>query len=110
MPVKEVPIKKKGGGERKLGVPTLLDRIAQQGKVRKEISKELWFSGVHHSPTMGYSKGETDAFAQYVHEPKIEKQRDGKVQGTEHPQTAETVGSNSRWTSPYHTGYHQLLL
>jgi RNA-directed DNA polymerase len=30
MPVKEVPIKKKGGGERKLGIPTLLDRIAQQ--------------------------------------------------------------------------------
>jgi RNA-directed DNA polymerase len=32
MPVKEVPIKKKGkgGGVRKLGIPTLLDRIAQQ--------------------------------------------------------------------------------
>jgi len=30
MPVKEVAIKKKGGGERKLGIPTLLDRIGQQ--------------------------------------------------------------------------------
>ena len=30
MPVKEVIIKKKQGGARKLGVPTLLDRIAQQ--------------------------------------------------------------------------------
>lgn len=30
MPVKEVIIKKKQGGERKLGVPTILDRIAQQ--------------------------------------------------------------------------------
>ncbi len=30
VPVKEVAIKKKGGGERKLGIPTLIDRIAQQ--------------------------------------------------------------------------------
>jgi RNA-directed DNA polymerase len=30
MPVKEVEIKKKDGGTRKLGIPTLLDRIAQQ--------------------------------------------------------------------------------
>ena len=30
LPVKEVTIKKKQGGERKLGIPTLLDRIAQQ--------------------------------------------------------------------------------
>lgn len=30
VPVKEVAIKKKQGGERKLGIPTLLDRIAQQ--------------------------------------------------------------------------------
>jgi len=30
MPVKEVEIEKKGGGVRKLGVPTLMDRIAQQ--------------------------------------------------------------------------------
>ena len=29
-PVKEVSIKKKDGGERKLGIPTLLDRIAQE--------------------------------------------------------------------------------
>jgi group II intron reverse transcriptase/maturase len=29
-PVKEVNIKKKDGGERKLGIPTLLDRIAQE--------------------------------------------------------------------------------
>lgn len=29
-PVKEVEIKKKDGGKRKLGIPTLLDRIAQQ--------------------------------------------------------------------------------
>lgn len=30
MPVKEVEIPKKSGGKRKLGIPTLLDRIAQQ--------------------------------------------------------------------------------
>ena len=30
MPVKEVPIKKKSGGVRKLGVPTIVDRIAQE--------------------------------------------------------------------------------
>lgn len=36
MPVKEVTIKKKQGGERKLGIPTLLDRIAQQ------VVKPIW--------------------------------------------------------------------
>jgi RNA-directed DNA polymerase len=30
MPVKEVAIKKKSGGVRKLGIPTILDRVAQQ--------------------------------------------------------------------------------
>ncbi|WP_202916010.1 RNA-dependent RNA polymerase family protein [Pontibacter pamirensis] len=30
MPVREVAIGKKGGGERKLGIPTIFDRIAQE--------------------------------------------------------------------------------
>lgn len=38
--VKQVLIPKKGGGERKLGIPTLLDRIAQQ-VVRQHLEKQL---------------------------------------------------------------------
>jgi len=50
-PVKEVPIKKKGGGERKLGIPTLLDRIAQQVvKTHLERILEPHF----HSSSFGY--------------------------------------------------------
>jgi len=51
MPVKEVPIKKKGGGERKLGIPTLLDRIAQQvAKTHLERIIEPLF----HNSSFGY--------------------------------------------------------
>ena len=51
MPVKEVPIKKKGGGERKLGIPTLLDRIAQQvAKTHLERIVEPLF----HNSSFGY--------------------------------------------------------
>ena len=38
--VKQVAIPKKGGGERLLGIPTLLDRIAQQ-VVRKHLERIL---------------------------------------------------------------------
>jgi group II intron reverse transcriptase/maturase len=51
MPVKEVPIKKKGGGERKLGIPTLVDRIAQQVvKTHLERILEPHF----HNSSFGY--------------------------------------------------------
>jgi group II intron reverse transcriptase/maturase len=51
MPVKEVIIKKKQGGERKLGVPTLLDRIAQQVvKTHLEPLVEPQF----HNSSFGY--------------------------------------------------------
>lgn len=51
MPVKEVPIKKQGGGERKLGIPTLLDRIAQQvAKTHLERILEPHF----HNSSFGY--------------------------------------------------------
>lgn len=54
MPVKEVPIKKKDGGERKLGVPTLLDRIAQQVvKTHLEPLVEPHF----HKSSFGYRPG-----------------------------------------------------
>lgn len=50
-PVKEVIIKKKQGGERKLGVPTLLDRIAQQvAKTHLEPLVEPYF----HRNSFGY--------------------------------------------------------
>ena len=51
MPVKEVTIKKKQGGERKLGIPTLLDRIAQEVvKSHLEPLVEPYF----HDSSFGY--------------------------------------------------------
>lgn len=63
MPVKEVTIKKKHGGERKLGVPTLLDRIAQQVvKTHLEPKVEPLF----HNSSYGYrpSRNSHQAVAQ----------------------------------------------
>lgn len=51
MPVKEVVIKKKQGGERKLGVPTLLDRIAQQ-VVKSHLEKIV--EPLFHPSSFGY--------------------------------------------------------
>ncbi len=51
MPVKEVPIKKKGGGERKLGIPTLLDRIAQQ-VVKTHLERLV--EPLFHNSSFGY--------------------------------------------------------
>jgi group II intron reverse transcriptase/maturase len=62
-PVKEVTIKKKQGGERKLGIPTLLDRIAQQVvKTQLEPLVEPWF----HNSSFGYrpSRNSHQAVAQ----------------------------------------------
>jgi RNA-directed DNA polymerase len=50
-PVKQVKIPKKDGGSRKLGVPTLLDRIAQQ-VVRHELEKQL--EPIFHESSFGY--------------------------------------------------------
>ena len=51
MPVKEVTIKKKDGGERKLGVPTLLDRVAQQ-VVKSHL--EPIVEPLFHNSSFGY--------------------------------------------------------
>jgi len=53
-PVREVEINKKDGGKRKLGIPTILDRIAQE-VVRAQLDKyvELRF----HKSSYGYRKG-----------------------------------------------------
>jgi len=53
-PVKEVEIKKKDGGIRKLGIPTLLDRIAQQ-VVRAYLEAKL--DPLFHSDSYAYRKG-----------------------------------------------------
>jgi RNA-directed DNA polymerase len=54
MPVKEVEIAKKDGGVRKLGIPTLIDRIAQQVvKAHLEIITEPCF----HQSSFGYRPG-----------------------------------------------------
>lgn len=51
MPVKEVIIGKKHGGERKLGVPTLLDRIAQQ-VVKTHLERIV--EPLFHNSSFGY--------------------------------------------------------
>lgn len=51
VPVKQVKIPKKDGGVRKLGVPTLLDRIAQQ-VVRAYLERQL--EPLFHESSFGY--------------------------------------------------------
>jgi len=51
VPVKQVKIPKKDGGVRKLGVPTLLDRIAQQ-VVREHLEQQL--EPLFHESSFGY--------------------------------------------------------
>jgi group II intron reverse transcriptase/maturase len=53
-PVKEVEIKKKGGGTRKLGIPTILDRIAQE--VVKAPLEQI-VEPLFHDSSYGYRKG-----------------------------------------------------
>ena len=62
-PVLQVEIPKKSGGVRKLGIPTLLDRIAQQ-VVRDHLEKQL--EPLFHTSSFGYRPGRSahDAVAQ----------------------------------------------
>lgn len=53
-PVKEVEINKKDGGKRKLGIPTILDRIAQE-VVRSHLDK--YVEPKFHKSSYGYRKG-----------------------------------------------------
>ena len=53
-PVKEVEINKKEGGKRKLGIPTILDRIAQE-VVRAHLDK--FVEPKFHKSSYGYRKG-----------------------------------------------------
>jgi group II intron reverse transcriptase/maturase len=55
-PVKQVGIPKKGGGTRFLGIPTLLDRIAQQ-VVRAHL--ELQLEPIFHAHSFGYRPGKS---------------------------------------------------
>lgn len=53
-PVKEVEINKRDGGKRKLGIPTILDRIAQE-VVRAYLDK--YVEPKFHKSSYGYRKG-----------------------------------------------------
>lgn len=54
LPVKEVEIKKKDGGARKLGIPTLLDRIAQE-VVKSHLERIV--EPLFHESSFGYRPG-----------------------------------------------------
>jgi group II intron reverse transcriptase/maturase len=54
MPVKQVVIRKKSGGTRSLGIPTLLDRIAQQ-VVKHHLEMQL--EPLFHDSSFGYRPG-----------------------------------------------------
>lgn len=62
-PVKAVLISRKGGGSRSLGIPTLLDRIAQQ-VVKHHLEMQL--EPLFHDSSFGYrpGRGAHDAVAQ----------------------------------------------
>jgi RNA-directed DNA polymerase len=53
-PVLQVEIPKKSGGKRKLGIPTLIDRIAQQ-LVKEHLEKQL--EPLFHKSSYGYRPG-----------------------------------------------------
>jgi group II intron reverse transcriptase/maturase len=55
-PVRQLGIPKKGGGTRFLGIPTLLDRIAQQ-VVRAHLEKQL--EPIFHPHSFGYRPGKS---------------------------------------------------
>ena len=56
MPVKEVIIEKQSGGERKLGIPTILDRIAQE-VVKTHLERIV--EPLFHSSSFGYRPGKS---------------------------------------------------
>ena len=55
MPVRQVEIAKSGGGTRKLGIPTLLDRIAQE-VVKHHLEKQV--EPLFHNSSFGYRPNE----------------------------------------------------
>ena len=59
-PVKEVEIDKKDGGKRRLGIPTILDRIAQE-VVRVQLDK--YVEPNFHNSSYGYRKGRSQHHA-----------------------------------------------